>query len=281
MRLDKTRFAIRERAMPEILDLAILVTRRHALGLAAALVLGALPFAAMNHVVLSSMFEAQAFSDNTEIERPEDLAYMFFWVSLILIGFETPLATALLTLYLGQSMFSERPSLSRAAGELRRVAPQLFLYQFLLRGVTFAMLPLSPLWYIAWPYANEVILLEHNPWRSRGGRMGTFKRINSLHGRSGVSLFGRWAFSLAVGLCMTFGLWQGLLFARGMLASVWTYDRAAYTLYWSASAWLVIGFFAVARYLCYLDLRIRSEGWEVDLALRAEADKLSRTLVGV
>ncbi len=43
--------------------------------------------------------------------------------------------------------------------------------------------------------------------------------------------------------------------------------------------WLVIGFAAVARFLSYLDVRIRREGWEVELTLRAEAARLAGQIV--
>jgi hypothetical protein len=42
--------------------------------------------------------------------------------------------------------------------------------------------------------------------------------------------------------------------------------------------WLTAAYFAVARYLSYLDLRIRHEGWEVELRMRAEAARLHHHL---
>jgi hypothetical protein len=47
-----------------------------------------------------------------------------------------------------------------------------------------------------------------------------------------------------------------------------------YTVALPAAEWLVLGYFAVVRYLGYLDLRIRREGWEVELLLRAERARL-------
>ena len=44
------------------------------------------------------------------------------------------------------------------------------------------------------------------------------------------------------------------------------------------ATWIVIGYFAVVRFLSYLDLRIRSEGWEVELAMRAEGSRIARQL---
>jgi hypothetical protein len=38
-----------------------------------------------------------------------------------------------------------------------------------------------------------------------------------------------------------------------------------------ASLWIAAVYFAIVNYLSYLDLRIRREGWEVELKLRAAA----------
>ncbi len=38
--------------------------------------------------------------------------------------------------------------------------------------------------------------------------------------------------------------------------------------------WLLIGFLAVVRFLTYLDCRIRTEGWDVNLKFRAQAERL-------
>ena len=42
------------------------------------------------------------------------------------------------------------------------------------------------------------------------------------------------------------------------------------------AVWLTVAFFTVVRFLSYLDLRIRREGWEVWLKLHSEADRLAR-----
>src|SRR5204863_7365315 len=45
--------------------------------------------------------------------------------------------------------------------------------------------------------------------------------------------------------------------------------------------WLVVTFLAVVRFLSYLDLRIRHEGWEVELLMRAEALRLGVPLAQI
>ncbi len=55
-------------------------------------------------------------------------------------------------------------------------------------------------------------------------------------------------------------------------------DQTLFVYCLPVGVWLVVSFFTVARYLCYLDLRIRREGWEVELQLRAEAEHLARQI---
>jgi hypothetical protein len=45
-----------------------------------------------------------------------------------------------------------------------------------------------------------------------------------------------------------------------------------------ACLWLVVAFMSVVRFLNYLDLRIRHEGWEVELLMRAEALRMQTKL---
>jgi len=42
--------------------------------------------------------------------------------------------------------------------------------------------------------------------------------------------------------------------------------------------WTTAGYLAVVRFLAYLDLRIRQEGWEVELRMRAEGTRLMEQL---
>jgi hypothetical protein len=46
-----------------------------------------------------------------------------------------------------------------------------------------------------------------------------------------------------------------------------------------AAMWLVAGYFSVVRFLSYLDLRIRREGWEVELIVHAAAKRLERPVI--
>ena len=54
------------------------------------------------------------------------------------------------------------------------------------------------------------------------------------------------------------------------------FDRIVFVVYLPIAMWTVASYFTVVRFLSYLDLRIRREGWEVELRMRTEAARLTR-----
>jgi hypothetical protein len=209
----------------------------------------------------------------------EKAPFAYLWWMLLLVLFEMPLATAFATLYLGEAVFQERPRMRNLVGGFFRALPQLFLFQVLLRAV---MIPLVVTWFVpfsVWPYLNEVILLERNPLRPRRrGQMTTFRRSMALHGGSIGDLFARWLGSVGFGGLLFASFWLTMQGLAGVLVSEWKWEGLTYTLYYPLALWMTVGYFTVARFLGYLDLRIRNEGWEVELMMRAEAARMSRQL---
>jgi hypothetical protein len=261
VQLNHTRIAVRERDYWEILDLTLRVIRAQAWPLTVALLAGALPAIALNHWLLAPVVD-------------DDYA-RYWWGSLALAWWEMPLATAAMTLYLGQAVFAERPSTQRVLTDLNGSLGQLVWYQVLLRGV---MVLLPPAWLILIgrrTYLNEVLLLERNPLFRRGGTT-TGRRSAALHAGLFGELFVRWLGTLAVGLTLAASLCGSVWVLRGELFSLWEPDALMHTVVFQAALWLTLGFCTVARFLSYLDLRIRREGWEVELLLRAEIERLER-----
>ncbi len=268
MQFDQHRIAIRERSFLDLLDLALRVLREYAAPLAAWLAVGVLPAAAFNAWLLGDLPAQIDFAQ---------MAYYLFLMTLLVI-YEAPLALAPATLFLGQALFMQRP---RWQGILRQwlgSLPQIVLYQGLLRVL-----------FLFRPYVNEIILLERNPIRRRGAfGKSTYARCRALHAGEFGELFGRWFISLAVAAVLLISLWGSVLLARAMLlnsAEGWLgqvfegepeIDLSIVTVYYPLVLWTVAGYFAVVRFLAYVDLRIRREGWEVELVMRAERDRLTR-----
>ena len=292
MQLDRNRIVIRERSYLDILDLALRVTRVYAWPLAVAFACGAVPAACLNAWLLAGYAEY-------DFELGFPATHM--WYMFLLVVLEMPLVSAPLTLYLGEALFTDRPRPGEIARKFLRSLPQLLFFQLFLRSLlvplAFSWLLLSSSWevfvgvasffllilwsafFAAWPYLGEVILLERNPLRrQQPGQMTTNRRRRLLHGGYAGELFTRWMGALGIGSLLFLSVWLSLWLADGMLLSEWEWSGTPFTLGFPLAMWLVVGYFSVVRFLGYLDLRIRREGWEVELMMRAEQARLTRQL---
>jgi hypothetical protein len=147
-----------------------------------------------------------------------------------------------------------------------------FVEFFLLGGLTGAVCMLRALR----PYVNEIVLLEQNPLWARSDRVLTVARRSShLHSPSSGDLFGRWLGSAAIATLLTGTAFGAFLFISGVFFNDWRPGPIMLQTVFPLSLWIVAGFMTVARFLSYLDLRIRHEGWEVELLLRAEASRMA------
>ncbi|MCA9247997.1 MAG: hypothetical protein KDA42_12800, partial [Planctomycetales bacterium] len=139
-------------------------------------------------------------------------------------------------------------------------------------------IPILP--YIGWPYLGEIVLLERNAlFRGRTGRLTTMRRTSGFHSGVFGEVMSRWLASLLIGAALVASIWLSLWTLISQLSGRWHSLETAYAWYLPIALWIVIGFFSVVRFLSYLDLRIRREGWEVELAVRAEGARLASALV--
>jgi hypothetical protein len=304
MQLDRTRIAIRERGVLETLDLALHLAREFAGPLAISSLLAIMPLALLNYALVGWMVPGEPDREFT--------AGRFFWHMTVLIYLEAPLASAFVVAWLGPTVFLERRTTREVLGDVLRFGPYLLLCQGLLRGVLPAwglyllvdrevpngfvegfLVVVLLMWSTAMrvfrPYINEIILLEKNPLRGTNTAAMTIgKRSSLLQGPYAADLFTRWLGSAAIG-CLLFGLALATAVAlQGVLISdwpvfvslepfdfAWNLDWFKLQVVYPACLWLVVAFMSVVRFLSYLDLRIRHEGWEVELLMRAEALRLA------
>lgn len=303
MQLDRTRIAIRERGLLETIDLSLHVIRLFAGPVVACALLAIVPLALLNYALVGWMMP-------TEIDV-DSIGFRYFWNMTVLIFLEAPLASVFIVAYLGPAVFLEERSLQQVAGDVMRHALPLLLCQGLLRGVLIAWVlylftdrEMANGWIegflmfaiCAWsmaarafrPYINEIILLERNPlWSRQSSAITVTRRSAHLHGPYSGDLFIRWCGSAGVALLLTGLVLYTAVMAQGVLTSDWPFhyslddqtfapnlDWFKLQIVYPACLWLVVVFLAVVRFLSYLDLRIRHEGWEVELLMRAEALRL-------
>ncbi len=299
MQLDRTRITIRERGLLDILDLGLRVMWVYAGPLLGAAALGMAPLLLLNMWLLADLIPDPELYDLTEYFDREEYSsniIRYLFTLLLLIAWQIPLATAPLTLYLGTAVFEEKPNFRGLWKTYWEMFPQFLLSRVIQRGLwlvipvlilladvepgvfVLAML-LLPVPFLVRPYASEVILLERNPLVSKSpDTVTTARRNRMLHARSFAELFGRWTMVLAVSVVWTLALWFSL---EWLVELLFGHAPAEWYLYgWilQAVVWFVVGYAAVVRFLSYLDLRIRREGWEVELRMRAEGNRIARQL---
>lgn len=307
MQLDRTRIAIRERGLLETIDLTLLVIRDFAGPLIACALVGIAPLAIINELLLGGM---------VTIDDEGSVAWFrYIWGMTVLIFLEAPLASVFIVAFLGPAVFMEQRTVRQVMGDVFRQAFPLLLSQGLIRGVLAAWLLylltdryeangwLEGFWIMVVcfvaaamrafrPYINEIILLEDRPLLAgKSAAVTVAKRSAHLHNAYSGDLFVRWFATAAI--CMSLvglAIYTGVL-TEGFLISNWPFHISmedgvyAVNLDWfrlhvlyPGCLWLVAAFLAVVRFLSYLDLRIRHEGWEVDLLMRAEVARLGTQL---
>ncbi len=280
MQLDKTRIGVRERGFLEILDLALRIIRAHLFPILFTAAIGIVPCAVLNHVLLAG-WESRASDLDLDFEHEFLNGFLYLSCLILLVLVELPVATAPLTLYLGQVTFTESAQVRRIAVDFLKSLPQILVLQVLGRML---FLPWGITWlfsFILWPYVNEIILLERNPLfrRRRAGAASTLARISALHAPNYGDLFARAFASGMIAPAMVAGIGASMWMIHSLLVESWAFSHLGYV-YLQIGMWVTVLFFTVVRFLCYLDLRIRNEGWELELRMRAEANRLSPQVTG-
>jgi hypothetical protein len=247
MAYEHTLVQIRERSFLEVHDLALVVLRNRPVPIGVAALVGVAPAAALNAWLASD---------------PEFPLPLF----ALLVLLEIPPATAPLTMVLGGLMFGQRPSAGQVLLRLLRAGPALFVYQFLLRGFLSMTVLLYPVIPSKLVFLNEVILLERVPfWQ-------TLRRCETMCARRSGDLFAQWLAQLFFAAMFVLCFWLGTGVALSALTtSELTWEQpgwgSLYDLRFQLTIWLTIVYLTVARFLTYIDHRIRKEGWEIELRL--------------
>jgi hypothetical protein len=242
--IERTLVQIRERSPVDLLDLALVVVRRKPGTLGMAALVGIAPFAAIN----GWLFQSQP-----------DIPPI---VPLTLWMLEAPFATAPLTVVLGGLMFGQRPTPGRVFASLLKGAFPMVVVHGILRFLLFFWITTKL------AFANEIILLERGKWWKILGR-----GRDLASGRGGeLFLLGFFQVILTYLFATLFFIGMSRI-GETMVAEEVTWDLPESNHFgawlFQLPIWLATAFFAVARFLTYIDQRIRLEGWEVELRLRA------------
>jgi hypothetical protein len=302
MQLDNTRIAVRERNLLDTFDLALQVARDYFKPLVVTFFLAALPLLAINDLLIGWIL-AVDYDEAFFYAEEYGQVWRFWWDMTLLVVIEAPLASIFTTAYLGQAVFVERPRYREVIVDVLKMMPRVALCQLLIRailpawlimllverheqfswGVEFFLLGVIAIYVMFLrsirPFINEVVLLERNPLTSRNPSAITVNRRSSqLHSPSAGDLIARWLGSAIFCVLLTISVLETFLLVVGVFLNDFVPSPRMLRYVYPLAIWIVACYLSVVRFLCYLDLRIRHEGWEVELRLRAEAVRQSAKL---
>ena len=293
MQLDRTHVKVRVRTLSEIGDLALIMLRQYPKAIAGAFLIGAAPWMIANAILLYWLPIREAGYGLDDEEANAELLRYGWWMA-VLVFLQTPAAGVVTTIYLGQAVFEQRPTIGAALDEAKKQFWRWFPHLAIYRLATPAMVVVALCWgqeanpfpdvflsgmFFLWgvvlraarPFVPEMILLELCPIRSKDPtKVSLSRRSKSLHGPGASDLGGRFiaigAMLVVIGACLLYSM----VFVRGVISGNWNLGLVTLLVFYPLSLWLVSGISVLVRLLTYLDTRIRFEGWDVELALRAE-----------
>lgn len=251
--------AVRKRTESETRDLAFLVIGKEFKNLAFYFAALAVPV-----FLLDALFFALfVFRDPSEIAA-SDVASDFALLGkncfvYAVVALETWFVGSLATRYLGVWLFESERKIERReifSSWLAR-APQLVYYLVLTRPFRFAS------------FYAETILLEQTTFRKKSGRYSTSERVRSFRRGAAVEPNFWPALAAVVGYFMIDALGPTLI-ATGAL---W---EAAF--HWAIFPAFLFGlrfYVVVLNFLRYINYRVATEGWDLDLAFKVERSKLA------
>ncbi len=300
MQLDRTEIVIRQRSALELFDLGLVVLKRHFRSVMFYCGIIGIPMLAFDVFAISWMLNEDSYLVAENLTSPESSMRRRYLSHLVLLyALQFPIVSLPITLFLGNQLFFEPTSIRGVLGRLLPIAWRwllvlgimrlglvtLGLEFFVNRDVTFdanvevwILIFLSGIGLLlrtCWPFAPEIIGLELCPLRRKqSGELSYAQRSRGLHGQLVAENISRWIAAVIFGTLLTLMLIGVILFLQGVTSGDWQWNRWFDFLYVPLALWLVSLYMAVFRFLSYLDCRIRLEGWEVELGLRAEGLRL-------
>ena len=297
MHFDNIQIKIRERGFLDLMDLGLQVFRVHLPRFLLAFACGAVPLQILNHFWFRDLvvvdFREGLFTAN---ETWRLIGFILCVGQMVFI--ESQLAGIIATKYLGLVLFQKEPRIRPVLREGGRAGWRLLWCQGLTRGVVvagvLAFWSRSSNWSFVWlgmltclvvlvralrPFLNEIVLLENNPLLATKSHSLTIgRRSYRLHAPSSGMLLGRWFCSALLGIVLSISVAGIFLFVSGVLFQQWFPGPILIQIGVPLAMWIVAAYLTVVRFLNYLDLRIRDEGWEVELRMRAEAARLEQQM---
>lgn len=296
MQLDRTHVVIRARMLSEIGDLAMILIRNYPAASMMGFLVGALPWMVLNLALIGWIpifqFELAIYDDEMQGEL---FRYLLLMTTLVVL--QAPIAGVLTTSLIGRAVFETDVTWRSAIRDLRKITWRLLWMLGVVRGPIPLMIVIASNWgqeVAPWreivlpivfllvamyqrgrrPFVPEILVLERCPLRAKlAGAITANRRAAALHGPMTSDLVGRFLTVSLMLAVLSLAAFQTMLSIRGVLLGQWDWGPVVYLVFIPLALWFAAGLSTLVRFLSYLDTRIRLEGWEVDLAIRAETQR--------
>ncbi|MFN7628231.1 MAG: hypothetical protein ACK5PZ_15495 [Pirellula sp.] len=303
MQLDTTSIVIAQRSIDELLDLSLVVARTYLPKIILFSILGIVPFFVINLVLLYPITDYDRLSmASTYSATNSGYQARYWWTQVCLVYLQAPLAMCGVTYFLGQAVFIEQPTIRQVFGVLTSRAMALTWVLGFLRGgllaIAFAcIIFVSPYTnthveqtvYLTLftilvflvrgfrPFAPEILLLERCPLfirkKSNANDLSYGRRTAWLHAGSG-DLFSVQIVNTIISVAFVLLACLGILYVSGIVFGIRNWGFWMDLILFPSTLWVMAKWSAIIRFLLYLNTRIRTEGWEVELKLKAEQQRL-------
>lgn len=287
MDLDNTEIVIRERSLSQRIDLSFHLIRRFAREILLYSLVGITPFFVLNILIVEGMDPTGYW---------EYYAWGGKWLLILFLTIvEGPFAMAPLLIFLSQRIFRQRVKMRETLLRSLRSGGRLWVIYFLIRAnllfvvvalasynlssgewfvsLIIAALMVNGLFFAARPYVDSVVLLEELKFRPRGDEPRLGNRSASLHRYQSADQLGEGVGLLSLNLVIFCGIYATCLWCIYLIwQNTVTFNWFSWTLF-AVALWSTMIYSTVFRFLGYLDTRVRLEGWELELRLKAEGSK--------
>jgi len=303
MQLDKTAIVISQRSAVDLIDLSLIVVRNYWQPIAFFAFIGILPFAIVDLVLMWPLTQYETMLIASRDIGTAD-AYRFRYLCIItsLILIQSPLALSAVTYFIGQAVFTERPTARQVlAAVWTRMGSLIFVLGFLRMSlvcfVPALFLFLDPIFrpeieiplYLVClcsvvflvrgfrPFAPEILLLERCPIfisKKRPESLAYGRRSRWIHSSLYNELFGVHLSVTLIEIMTAVSMLMSMVFLIGVLTGIWQWGLWMDLFLYPLTIWVISTWGAIIRFLLYMNSRIRTEGWEIELRLKAEAQRL-------
>ena len=303
MQLDRTAIVIALRTPPELLDLSLVVIREFAGRLLLFALVGVIPFAILNAILLEPLRHYDQLSLlSASTTSNQWFRFQYLWWMALLVMLEAPLAMLGLTLALGNTVFLsdysrrnwlnpiwiQRGAILWILGILRGAIPALLVTAYMALTpelhrsfMVIVWLTIAGIILLLFrginPFAPEILALEQTKLSSdpnRPNAMTYSKRTQWLR-KAQADANGIGVTTILLSAAATLMLCLCAAFLLGVLVGTWKWGWWMDLIIYPTSLWMTALWTTVLRFLVYVNTRIRAEGWDLELKLRAEAQRLS------